>query len=82
VTDRWELRDALLAAGLPPDSFQLAGVHETVPLPTDFWFLRPSADGTWEIGPYERGTYEVREVHVFESAACAGLYRILVGRPL
>ena len=55
------VRDALLAAGAPPESFQLAGAHETVPLPTDFWFARPASPG-WEVGSYERGTYEVRAV--------------------
>jgi hypothetical protein len=75
--DRHELRTALLAAGLPPESFQLAGVHEHVPIPLDFWFLRPGSDGRWEIGAYERGVYDVREVLATEDAACARLYRIL-----
>lgn len=55
------VRDALLAAGAPPESFQLAGVHESEPLPTDFWFARPSPAG-WEIGSYERGSWDVRAV--------------------
>lgn len=55
------VRDALLAAGAPPESFQLADVHESVPRPTDFWFARPAPDG-WEVGSYERGHYDVRAV--------------------
>lgn len=55
------VRDALLAAGAPPESFQLAGVHSTTPLPTDFWFARPAAAG-WEVGSYERGVYSVHAV--------------------
>lgn len=76
--DRHELRTALLAAGLPPESFQLAGVHEHVPIPPDFWFLRPGPGGRWEIGAYERGLYDVREVFTTEAAACVRFYEILV----
>lgn len=63
------LRDELLAAGLPPGSFQLAGVHETVPRPTDFWFVRPAGPG-WEVGAYERGGWDVRAV--VDSVPAAG----------
>jgi hypothetical protein len=77
--NRVALRDALLAAGVPPDSFQLPGVHDSTPLPTDFWFVRPSPDGPWELGPYERGTYDVREILPTEAAACARLHQILLG---
>ena len=59
--DRHELALALLTTGQPPESFQLAGVHEHVPVPTDFWFLRPAPDGRWEIGSYERGSYDDTE---------------------
>jgi hypothetical protein len=79
--DRYGLRAALLAAGLPPDSFQLAGVHQHVPIPLDFWFLRPAADGRWEVGAYERGVYDVRAVFAAEGAACDFLYLALTGRP-
>ncbi|GGM43148.1 hypothetical protein GCM10011608_29810 [Micromonospora sonchi] len=78
--NRQEVRDALLAAGLSPDAFELEGVHEHVPVPPDFWFLRRGPDG-WEIGPYERGHYEVRQVFATEPAACAGLWTALTGRP-
>jgi hypothetical protein len=78
--DRYELRSALLAAGLPPESFQLTDVHEHTPIPTDFWFLRPATGGRWEIGAYERGGYEVRETFDTEGAAGARLYEILTGR--
>jgi hypothetical protein len=80
--DRYALRDALLAAGLPAGSFALAGVHEHVPVPPDFWFLRRAANGGgWEIGLYERGVHDVRQSFDTEEAACAGLYRALTGRP-
>ncbi|MGA8116412.1 MAG: hypothetical protein WCA46_22385 [Actinocatenispora sp.] len=78
--DRYRLRAALLAAAVPPGAFRLAGVHEPTPLPVDFWFLRPGGGG-WQIGPYERGEYVVREVLATEGAACARLYEILTGRP-
>lgn len=76
--NRLALRDALLDAGIPPDSFQLPGVHDSTPLPTDFWFLRPSVNG-WEIGPYERGRFDVRETLPTEAAACARFHEILLG---
>lgn len=79
--DRRELRNILLGTGLSPDSFALADVHEHVPLPTDFWFLRPAADGRWEIGLYERGAYDVRETHDTEDAACRALHHALTGHP-
>ncbi|BCJ59243.1 hypothetical protein [Micromonospora endophytica] len=78
--NRHEVRDALLAAGLSPDAFELEGVHEHVPVPPDFWFLRRSTEG-WEIGAYERGHYDVRQVFATEAAACAGLWTALTGRP-
>jgi hypothetical protein len=76
--DRHSLRDALLAAGVPPESFQLAGVHEASERPTDFWFLRPAAGGGWEIGSYERGRFEVRETHPSEAEAAHRLFDVLV----
>ncbi|GAB2929491.1 hypothetical protein GCM10027280_16260 [Micromonospora polyrhachis] len=84
--DRYQLRDALLAAGVSPDAFRLTGVHEPVPVPADFWFLRlrmggPKGGQQWEIGSHERGTDEVRALLDSESAACAQLYRTLTGRP-
>ncbi|MEV4479928.1 hypothetical protein AB0K04_12970 [Micromonospora coxensis] len=79
--NRHEVRNALMKAGLSPDAFELEGVHEHVPLPPDFWFLRRSAGGGWEIGLYERGTYDVRFGFDTEEEACAGLWRALTGRP-
>ncbi|WP_280271288.1 hypothetical protein [Nocardia wallacei] len=77
--DRRQLSAALLAAGLPPESFQIHGVHTHDPLPTDFWFLRPGPSGDWEVGAYERGKYDVRERFSTEPAASACLYRSLTG---
>ncbi len=79
--DRTDLRAALLAAGVAPGAFRLSGVHEPRPLATDFWFLRRGGQG-WQLGPYERGSYEVREELVSEHAACLRLYQILTGRPV
>ncbi|MEU5939149.1 hypothetical protein ABZ807_08140 [Micromonospora sp. NPDC047548] len=79
--DRHEVRNALLTTGLSPDAFELEGVHEHVPVPPDFWFLRRSSGGRWEIGLYERGTRDVRQVFDTEEQACAGLWRALTGRP-
>ncbi|MFG3710746.1 hypothetical protein [Micromonospora sp. NPDC047730] len=79
--DRHEVRSALLATGMSPDAFELEGVHEHVPVPPDFWFLRRSSGGRWEIGAYERGRYDVRLVFDTEAEACAGLWRALTGRP-
>ncbi|SCG61813.1 hypothetical protein [Micromonospora coxensis] len=80
--DRHEVRNALMKAGISPDAFELAGVHEHVPLPPDFWFLRRSADGRWEIGAYERGVYDVRQTFDTEEDACGGLWHALTGRPV
>ncbi|MCM6773698.1 hypothetical protein NDR87_09475 [Nocardia sp. CDC159] len=77
--DRRQLTTALLASGVPPESFQITGIHTHEPLPTDFWFLRPSPTG-WEVGTYERGRYEVREHFPTETAAAAWLFRTLTGQ--
>ncbi|ATO15627.1 hypothetical protein CO540_18785 [Micromonospora sp. WMMA2032] len=74
--DRYELRAALLAAGVSPDAFQLADAHEHQPVPPDFWFLRPG-DGGWEIGPYERGRYKLWRRYATEAEASAALFHIL-----
>ncbi|MFG1796755.1 hypothetical protein [Nocardia sp. NPDC049149] len=76
--DRKQLSAALLGAGLPPESFQIPGIHSHDQLPTDFWFLRPGSGG-WEVGAFERGTYDVRERFRAESDATAWLYRALTG---
>ncbi|MEU4342369.1 hypothetical protein AB0H00_14050 [Nocardia sp. NPDC023852] len=78
--DRKQLNVALLAAGLPPESFQIPGTHTHDPLPTDFWFLRKGARGDWEVGAYERGKYDVRERFDTEPDAAAWLYRTLTGQ--
>jgi hypothetical protein len=73
------VRAELLAAGLPPGSFRIEGVHEEALLPTDFWFLRSTVDG-WEVGAYERGTYDVRGRFPDEEAAADAFYAALTGR--
>ncbi|WP_328908316.1 hypothetical protein OG230_01610 [Streptomyces sp. NBC_00234] len=76
--DRLQLRAALRAAGVPDDYYRIEGVHEPVPTPTDFLYLRKSADAVWETGAYERGTYEVVARHPDEGTACAHLLGLLV----
>ncbi|MEU9201590.1 hypothetical protein [Streptomyces sp. NPDC048332] len=76
--DRRELRDALRAAGVADGYYRIEGVHEPVPTPTDFLFVRQSSDGGWETGAYERGAYEVIARHPAEAQACAHLFRLLL----
>ena len=80
IPDRHVLVTALLEAGQPPESFEVPGVHEHVPIPTDFWFLRPAGE-RWELGYYERGVYDVREVLPGEAAACTRFYELVTGFP-
>lgn len=76
TADLRALRDTLLAAGVPTESFQLAGAHESRPVPTDFWFVRAGPAG-WEVGSYERGTYEVRRSCLTVAEAGAFLQSVL-----
>ncbi|MER5986057.1 hypothetical protein [Streptomyces sp. NPDC001787] len=76
--ERGELGAVLAAAGVPDGYYRIEGVHEPVPTPPDFLFLRRADDGTWETGAYERGVYEVIARHPDEAAACAHLHRLLV----
>ncbi|MFI1016629.1 hypothetical protein [Streptomyces sp. NPDC020965] len=75
--DRHEVRAALRAAGVADGHYRVEGVHEPVPTPPDFLFLRRSSDGAWETGAYERGAYEVIARHTDEAGACAHLLRLL-----
>ncbi|MEU8912055.1 hypothetical protein [Streptomyces nigrescens] len=75
--DRHELRAALTAAGVADGYYRIEGVHEPVPTPPDFLYLRRTADGAWETGAYERGTYRPIARHPGEEAACAHLWRLL-----
>ncbi|MGF0319772.1 hypothetical protein [Nocardia fluminea] len=77
--NRHELAEALTAAGLPPESFQIAEVHETSPPPTDFWFLRRGSDDGWEVGAYERGQFDVRANFDTESDAAQWMLTTLMG---
>ncbi|MEE1768732.1 hypothetical protein PUR34_11295 [Streptomyces sp. JV185] len=76
--DRRELRAALGRAGVADGYYRIEGVHEPVPTPTDFLFLRQASDGGWETGAYERGTYEVIARYPSEQAACEHLLRLLL----
>ncbi|MEV7425312.1 MULTISPECIES: hypothetical protein [unclassified Streptomyces] len=75
--DRHTLRAALSAAGVPDGYYRIEGVHEPVPTPPDFLFLRRAGDGAWETGTYERGAYEVVARDPSERAACERLLGLL-----
>ncbi|MEU3184782.1 hypothetical protein ABZ707_11335 [Streptomyces sp. NPDC006923] len=75
--DRLELRAALIAAGVADGYYRIQGIHEPVPTPPDFLFLRRTPEGAWETGAYERGLHQVIARHISESAACAHLLRLL-----
>ncbi|MFE4336888.1 hypothetical protein ACFRQM_48500 [Streptomyces sp. NPDC056831] len=79
--ERRELHAVLSEAGVADGYYRIEGVHEPVPTPTDFLFLRQASDGAWETGVYERGTYEVIARHPSEQIACAHLLRLLQGPP-
>ncbi|MET9661377.1 hypothetical protein [Streptomyces sp. NPDC006510] len=76
--DRRELYATLSRAGVPDGYYRIEGVHEPVPTPTDFLFLRQASDGVWETGAYERGTYEVIARHPSERTACGHLLSLLL----
>ncbi|MEU4203392.1 hypothetical protein AB0B79_08870 [Streptomyces sp. NPDC039022] len=75
--DRQAVRTALRAAGVADGHYRIEGVHEPVPTPPDFLFLRQAPDGAWETGAYERGAHHVIRRHPTEAAACAELFRLL-----
>ncbi|MBK3533542.1 hypothetical protein JHN61_29165 [Streptomyces sp. MBT67] len=76
--DRRALHAALVEARIPGGYYRIEGVHEPVPTPPDFLFVRRSGDGGWETGAYERGTYEVIARHPDEATACSHLLSLLV----
>ncbi|WP_329012689.1 hypothetical protein [Streptomyces sp. NBC_00690] len=71
--NRREVRDTLAAAGVADGSYRIEGVHEPVPTPVDFLFLRQGRDGGWETGVYERGSHQVIARHSTEAGACTHL---------
>ncbi|MFD7702145.1 hypothetical protein [Streptomyces caelestis] len=77
--DRHALHAALRAAGVASGHYWIQGVHEPSPPPTDFLYLRPSptSPGAWEVGAYERGTWETITQHARETDACTHLLRLL-----
>lgn len=76
--DRQALHTALVEARIPGGYYWIEGVHEPVPTPPDFLFLRRAAGGGWETGAYERGRDEILAHHPDEPTACAHLLRLLV----
>ncbi|MFJ8254671.1 hypothetical protein [Streptomyces sp. NPDC094466] len=76
--DRRALHAALVEARIPGGYYRIEGVHEPVPTPPDFLFVRRGEGGGWETGAFERGAYEVLAQHPDEAAACAHLLSLLV----
>ncbi|MFI8519411.1 hypothetical protein ACIGEZ_16475 [Streptomyces sp. NPDC085481] len=74
MTERERLARALWEAGVPGELYWIEGVHEPVPTPPDFVYLRsvPGRAG-WETGVYERGAHHPVAVHATEAEACAHL---------
>ncbi|MFD0344478.1 hypothetical protein ACFVH0_38395 [Streptomyces sp. NPDC127117] len=68
----------LRRAGVADGYYRIEGVHEPVPIPTDFLFPRHAPDGVWETGAYERGTREVIARHPSEQAACEKFLSLLL----
>ncbi|WP_055544166.1 hypothetical protein [Streptomyces kanamyceticus] len=68
-----ELRAALRAAHVAHGYYWIEGVHEPVPTPPDFWYLRRVEGGAWEIGVFERGAHHPVTRHTDEATACADL---------
>lgn len=75
--DGRELDEALRRAGVPAAYYWIEAVHEPVPTPPDFLYLRRTPDGAWETGAYERGTHHPISAHPTERAACAHLLSLL-----
>ncbi|MFD5712526.1 hypothetical protein ACFWHW_19400 [Streptomyces pharetrae] len=77
--DRHALHTALRTAGVADGHYFIQGVHEPSPPPTDFLYLRhaPDEPGMWEVGAYERGTWESITRHRREADACTHLLRLL-----
>ncbi|OEV03887.1 hypothetical protein [Streptomyces oceani] len=71
------LERALRDAGVPDEHYWIEGVHEPVPTPPDFLYLRSLPGGGWVTGVFERGSYEPVEEHSTEAAACAHLRTLL-----
>ncbi|MER6600700.1 hypothetical protein ACWDBC_13195 [Streptomyces parvus] len=76
--DRRALHAALVEARIPGGYYRIEGVHEPVPTPPDFLFVRRSGDTGWETGAFERGACEVIARHPDEATACAHLLSLLV----
>lgn len=76
--DRRALHAALAEARIPGGYYRIEGVHEPVPTPPDFLFVRRCEGGGWETGAFERGAHEVLAQHPDEAAACAHLLSLLV----
>lgn len=70
---------ALTEAGVADGYYWIEGVHEPVPTPPDFVYLRRTGDGeAWETGTYERGTHHPLARHADEGEACEHLLRLLL----
>ncbi|MEW2412955.1 hypothetical protein AB0953_04390 [Streptomyces sp. NPDC046866] len=70
--DRFELYEALRAAGVPEAYYEIPG-HPGGPHPVDRYFLE-EREGAWVVGIHERDRREVLERFGDEHAACAWLH--------
>ncbi|GGV30014.1 hypothetical protein [Streptomyces spectabilis] len=71
------LRSALRASGVPDGYHWIEGVHEPVPTPPDFVYLRGDGQGAWEVGTYERGAWQPLARGLDEAEACRRMLRLL-----
>ncbi|MFB0621134.1 hypothetical protein [Streptomyces sp. AGS-58] len=79
--NRHTLVTVLRALGVQDGHYYLEDVHEPVPLPTDFLYLRrsPADPDRWDVGACERGAWETISLHLHEEDACTHLLRLLTG---
>ncbi|MFF9646380.1 hypothetical protein [Kitasatospora aureofaciens] len=76
--DRFQLRRALRAAGVPQPYYEIPGCPGG-PHRADRYFLEERA-GVWVVGVHERGGREVLERFTDEDRACRWLYDRLTDR--
>ena len=74
--NRYELIAALEAANIDSDRYQIVGIDEFAPIDGGA-FLREEEDGSWGIGGYERGIYDLERRFDSEEDACELVYRDL-----
>ncbi|MFA3842771.1 hypothetical protein [Streptomyces aureus] len=73
--DRYQLCEALRAAGVPDAHYEIPGCPGGHP-PLEGYYLA-QREGEWIVGVHERGRREALETFADESRACAWLYERL-----